>query len=56
MQFDLRAFLEGARKPYEAHFQADLTQSDFGGYTLASRLNVTLPQRPPMMARRCYCV
>ena len=36
MQFDLRAFLEGARKPYEAHFQADLTQSDFGGYTLAS--------------------
>ena len=36
MQFDLRAFLEGARKPYEAHFQADLTQSDFGGYTLAA--------------------
>ena len=36
MRFDLRAFLEGARKPYEAHFQADLTQSDFGSYTLAA--------------------
>ena len=36
MQFDLRAFLEGARKPYEAYFQADLTQSDFGGYMLAA--------------------
>ena len=34
MQFDLRSFLENARVPYKVHFLADLSQADFGGYTL----------------------
>ncbi len=36
MQFDLRSFLENARVPYKVHFLADLSQADFGGYTLAA--------------------
>ena len=36
MQFDLRSFLENARVPYKAHFLADLSQADFGGFTLAA--------------------
>lgn len=36
MQFDLQSFLENARVPYKAHFQADLSKVDFGGFTLAA--------------------
>ena len=36
MQFDLHSFLENARVPYNAHFLADLSQADFGGFTLAA--------------------
>lgn len=36
MQFDLRSFLENARVPYKAHFLADFSMADFGGYTLAA--------------------
>ena len=36
MQFDLRSFLENARVPYKAHFLADLSQADFGGFHLAA--------------------
>lgn len=36
MQFDLRSFLESARVPYQTHFLAELTQADFGGFTLAA--------------------
>lgn len=36
MQFDLRSFLENARVPYIAHFLADLSQADFGGFHLAA--------------------
>ena len=36
MQFDLQSFLENARVPYNAHFLADLSQADFGGFRLAS--------------------
>ena len=32
MQFDLRSFLESGRKPYAAHYEADFSQADFGGY------------------------
>ena len=32
MQFNLRPFLESGRKPYTAHFEADFSQADFGGY------------------------
>ena len=32
MQFNLRSFLESGRKPYTAHFEADFSQADFGGY------------------------
>ena len=35
MQFDLRSFLESGRKPYQAHFETDLTQSDLNGYTVS---------------------
>ena len=36
MQFDLRSFLESARVSYQTHFLAELTQADFGGFTLAA--------------------
>lgn len=34
MQFNLRTFLESGRKPYMAHFEADFSQADFGGYSV----------------------
>lgn len=36
MQFDLQSFLENARVPYDAHFLADLSQADFGGFKLTA--------------------
>ena len=32
MQFNLRSFLESGRKPDAAHYEADFSQADFGGY------------------------
>ena len=34
MQFDIRSFLESGRKPFEAHFEADFSKADFGGYSV----------------------
>lgn len=34
MQFDIRSFLGSGRKPFEAHFEADFSKADFGGYSV----------------------
>lgn len=34
MQFDIRSFLESGRKPFEAHFEADFSKANFGGYNV----------------------
>lgn len=46
MQFDLRSFLEGARVPYTARFQADFSQADFGGFTAAGPVECDFTATP----------
>ena len=46
MQFDLRSFLDSARKPYNVEFAADLSQADFGGFTLKTPAICTFTATP----------
>ena len=52
MQFDIRSFLESGRKPFEAHFEADFSKADFGGYSVNTPAVCDFTKT----AQRCFCV
>lgn len=55
MQFDLRAFLERGRTPYEAAFSLDLSGGDFPGYRVEAPAKVRFSAVPDAEGARITC-